>query len=128
MNRDEALEIIRAEILAQDWRLSPSRRERIREALALYADQVRSRRGFAYIHSMAGGILAYLERHGEAAKSAAIDLLKECLAHLLAFFEGRDISRAREAEIFHGVFGRFQRLKKEIRVDKKSVEPGEKQS
>ncbi len=116
MSPDDALEIIRAEILAQDWRLSPLRITRLRQALAFFVDGLEKRRGFAYIHSMAGGVLAYIEKHGNDARPAAIEFLKECLAHLAAFFEGRDISRAREAEIFHAAFGRFQKLKKDIRA------------
>ena len=117
MSPDEGLEIIRAEILAQDWRLSPASRQRLGRALDLFAGRVQGRRGFYYIHSMCGGILAYLEKHGDGARPAAIDLLKECLAHLLPFFDGRESSSAREAEIFHAAFGRFQKLKKEIRQD-----------
>ncbi len=115
MSPDEALEIIRAEIMAQDWRLSPARLARLSEALGLHAPLAVRRRGFSYIHSMCGGLIAYLEKHGDEAVPGAVDLLKECLAHLLSFFEGRDISAAREAEIFHGAYGRFMKLKQEIR-------------
>lgn len=115
MDKDEALAIIRAEILAQDWRLPPRRLARLSAALASCAGIAATRRGFSYIHSMAVGIISYLERHGDAAAAGAVDLLKECLAHLLALFEGRDISPAREARAFHGAYGRFVELKRKIR-------------
>ena len=116
MTPEEALTIIRAEIMAQDWRLSPSRLARLGRALAVHADTAAGRRGFSYLHSMCGGLIAYLERQGEAALPAAVDLLKECLAHLLCLFEGREISRAREAEMFNGAYGRFLKLKDEVRA------------
>jgi hypothetical protein len=111
---DEAIQRLKAEIMAQDWQLSRRRSERLHVAFAVLDKAVAGRRGYDYILGMARGTLEYLDRHGRVARPEALDFLKESLAHLVTIVEDRELTGAREAEIFHRAYARFKTLKKNI--------------
>ncbi len=114
ISQGQALQRIKAEIVSFDWRLNQRRIDLLSDAFSVIKDALPERKGYCYVLGMAGGALAYLERHGDAALPEALDFFKQSLAHLVTMLEEENLSEARESEIFHLVHGRFEVLKKKI--------------
>ncbi|MEN8143210.1 MAG: hypothetical protein ABFQ82_06385 [Thermodesulfobacteriota bacterium] len=123
ISQGEALQRIKAEILAFDWFLNQRRIDLLVAAFAAVKGALPGRRGYGYVLGMAGGTLAYLERHGDEALPEVLDFFKQALAYLVTMLEEGDLSQAREAEIFHLVHDRFKVLKKKVTTAKRPLLP-----
>ena len=97
---DEALERLKAEVLAQDWRLNERRINALEDAFEAIAEMARSRKSFRYVLGMARGTLDYIKKHGDSSLPEALDFFKESLAHLVSMAEEDDPDPRREEEIF----------------------------
>jgi len=115
MQEEEAFQRLRAEILAQDWRLSSRRIEALFMAFDTLERVFEARKGPVYILGMARGALDYLKRRGDEALPAALDFLKEALAHLVSIYEDENMTAGREAELFNKAYERFNKLKERIK-------------
>ena len=114
MSAAEALQYLKAEILAQDWRLSPRRIETLTRAFAAIDREVAERRALMQMLGMARATLQYIERHGNAILPGVFDFQKESLAHLVTLIEDSDLTVAREAEICQLAYERFEALKRKL--------------
>ena len=79
----EALKYIKAEILVQDWRLSPRRIDSLTRAFAAIDREVAGRRALYQMLGMARAVLEYIGRHGNAILPDVFEFQKESLAHLV---------------------------------------------
>jgi len=107
----EALKYIKAEILVQDWRLSPRRIDSLTRAFAAIDREVAGRRALYQMLGMARAVLEYIRRHGNAILPDVFDFQKESLAHLVNLIEDPDLTVARETEICQRAYERFEALK-----------------
>ena len=110
----EALKYIKAEILVQDWRLSPRRIDSLTRAFAAIDREVAGRRALYQMLGMARATLDYIERHGNAILPGVFDFQKESLAHLVTMIEDSGLTVAREAEICQLAYERFEALKRKL--------------
>jgi len=123
ISQGQALQRIKAEIVAFDWSMNQRRIDLLSDAFSVIKGALPKSRGYCYVLGMAGGALAYLERHGDAALPEALDFLKQALAHLVTMLEEENLSKTRESEIFHLMLDRFEVLKKKINTPVEAVSP-----
>jgi hypothetical protein len=114
MSVAEALQYLKAEILAQDWRLSPRRIETLTRAFAAIDREAAGRRALIQMLGMARATLEYIDRHGNAILPGVFDFQKESLAHLVNLLEDQDLTAARQAEICQLAYERFESLKRKL--------------
>lgn len=111
---DEAVQRLKAEILAPDWCLGERRALGLLQALTVVESRHRQRRVLLCLGGMARAAVAYLRSRGEAAPPEVLDFLKQALAHLVALLEEEEVETVRETEVFHKLHDRFQRLKAKL--------------
>lgn len=63
---EESIQRLKAEILAQDWRLSPRRLEAIDAAFACLKTRFKNRKGMLTILAMADSVVVYIKKREEA--------------------------------------------------------------
>lgn len=105
----------KAEIIAQDWRLSPKRADQLEAAFACLREHFKGRKATHAMLVMAANVLGYIKNHG-ASPPATIDFLKEAMAHIVNLHEELADDPVREEEIFQGLFARFTTLKEKIQL------------
>ncbi|MDH5299647.1 MAG: hypothetical protein OEV91_11575 [Desulfobulbaceae bacterium] len=121
---DESIQRLKAEILSQDWRLSPRRLELLEAAFTCLKNRFKSRKGMLAILAMADGAVDYMrKREEERVPPETIDFLKETMAHIVTLYEDHDYDPEREDELFKRVFGRFNFLKQKVQTGR--VENGD---
>ena len=111
MSLAEALQYLKAEILIQDWRLSPRRIESLSRAFAAIDREVADRRALSQMLGMARATLEYIRRHGNKILPDVFDFQKESLAQLVNIIEDPDLTDTRAREICQRVYERFMSLK-----------------
>lgn len=111
MSSEEARARIKAEILAQDWRLNRRRAEGLRLALAVVGGELAGRPSLGLLVEIAKAALVCQDRYGESAPPGVLDFLKQVLARLTDLLEDEVVSAERDAEIFNKVHGRFLELR-----------------
>ena len=111
---EEAIKHLKAEIMAQDWRINDRRLGMLDEAFKQLEPLFSERKSSRYIMGMAQGAMRYLKKHGERSLPDCLDFLKESLAHLVTIYERDDISPVKEVEIFNRAYARFRKLKQKI--------------
>jgi hypothetical protein len=114
MSVAEAVQYLKAEILAVDWRLSPRRIETLTRAFAAIDREVAGRRALMQMLGMARATLEYISRHGNAILPEVFDFQKESLAHLVNLIEDPDLTDVREAEICRLAYERFKSIKRKL--------------
>ncbi len=112
---DDAVLRLKAEIIAQDWRLSPKRAVRLDEAFVSLKGHFRERRAIHAMLVMAANVLDYIKGHGVSPPDT-IDFLKEAMAHVVSLHEELEVDLNREQEVLINLLGRFNRLKDKIRL------------
>jgi len=112
---EESIQRLKAEVLAQDWRISPRRAARLEEAFDCLSRRYNTRKATLAMLKMAGSVLGYIKTHG-GQPSETIDFLKEAMAHVVSLHEDLAYVPEREEEIFRTLFSRFGRLKEKIRT------------
>ncbi len=112
---EESIQRLRAEIIAQDWRLSPRRLESIETAFACLKKRFKTRKGMLTILAMADSVVIYIKKQDEAPPET-IDFLKESMAHIVNLYEEHDYNPDHEEELFQRLFKRYNTLKQKVQV------------
>lgn len=112
---EDAILRLKAEIIAQDWRLSPKRAEQLDASLLALRGHFKSKKAIHAMLVMAANVLGYIKSHG-ATPPETIDFLKEAMAHIVSLYEDLVDDPAKEDEIFQGLFVRFTTLKGKIKI------------
>lgn len=121
---EESIQRLKAEILAQDWRLSPRRLESIEAAFACLKTRFKTRKGMLTILAMADSVVVYIKKRDEAPPET-IDFLKETMAHVVSLYEEHDYNPDHEEELFRRIFKRYNGLKQKLQdIREQSEEPG----
>lgn len=110
---EEAIVRLKAEVIAQDWRLSPKRVEQLEAAFSSLRDCFQGRKPLHAMLVMATNVLEYIKTHGNSPPDT-IDFLKEAMAHLVNLYEELADDPAHEERTFQALFARFTILKEKI--------------
>lgn len=110
---EDAILRLKAEIIAQDWRLSPKRTEQLETAFACLRQHFADHKPIHAMLIMATNVLAYIKNRG-ASPPETIDFLKEAMAHVVNLHEDLSVDPGREEKLFQGLFTRFTTLKTKI--------------
>ncbi|MBA3014227.1 MAG: hypothetical protein KKD63_02325 [Proteobacteria bacterium] len=110
---DDAILRLKAEIIAQDWRLSPKRAEQLETAFASLRMHFANRKPLHAMLVMATNVLAYIKTRGNSPPET-IDFLKEAMAHIVNLHEDLADDPTHEEKLFRGLFTRFTSLKTKI--------------
>ncbi len=111
---EDSVKKLKAEIIAQDWRLSSKRAAGIEEAFQCLRLRFKNRKATHAILIMAGSVLDYVKKRG-GNPPETIDFLKESMAHVVNLYEDLSFDPEKEEQLFAVVFKRFQRLKDKIK-------------
>ena len=103
---EEAIKTLKAEIIAQDWRISPKRAEIIDNSLSCLQQHFKDRKATHAMLAMAIGVLEYIKKKG-GNPPATIDFVKEAMAHVVGQYEDLKYDQKREEEIFKTLFKHF---------------------
>lgn len=104
---------LKAEIIAQDWRLSPKRAKLLEASFLCLLDHFKNRKATHAMLVMAANVLDYIKNRG-ASPPDTIDFLKEAMAHIVSVYEDLADDPHREEAIFKSLFARFTTLKGKI--------------
>ena len=115
---DESLQKLKAEILAQDWRLPPRRIEPLEQAFACLTQRFKSRKHVLAILTMADSVLRYLKKQENDPPPACIDFLKEAMAHVVSIHEDGKFDPEREEALFKRVYSQFSLLKQLVQKER----------
>lgn len=110
---EDSIKKLKAEIIAQDWRLSPKRAAGLEDAFQCLRQRFKNRRATNAMLIMAGSVLEYIKNRG-GNPPETIDFLKESMAHVVNLYEDLTFDPEKEELLFAGLFKRFQRLKGRI--------------
>jgi len=119
---DESIQRLKAEILAQDWRISPRRLESIEAAFSCLQKRFKTRKGMHAILAMADSVIVYMKKQDETVAPASIDFLKEAMAHIVNLYEDHDYNPDHEEELFQRVFKRYNVLKQKLQLSRRPAE------
>jgi hypothetical protein len=112
---EEAVQRVKAEIIAPDWRLNARRIESLAEAFSCLEKRFPNRKGLKAILTMAGNVLQYIKVHGDHSPPDSIDFLKEAMADVVNLYEDVNYDPEQEKRLFKKDFAHFQRLKEKIK-------------
>ncbi|MBU0481682.1 MAG: hypothetical protein KKG47_11335 [Proteobacteria bacterium] len=117
---EEAVQLLKIEIMAQDWSLSSRRATGVGEALKVLHPFMKGRKGAIHIMGMARGALDHIVLHGREVRPEVMDFLKAALANIVTLYEDEGAGGgAREAELFHRTYDNFKKLKAMVAGRKK---------
>ena len=88
-SEDKVVARLRAEVLAPDWQLSDNRLQALQQALPLMIGLFKGRAKARALVEMALQTSRYIGKRRRY-ESKALDLLKECLAHIVSLYEEPD--------------------------------------
>ncbi len=111
---EEAIKRLKAEVIAQDWRLSPKRADSLEEAFQCLRQHFKTRKAIQAMLIMAGSVLEHIRRRN-GKPPETIDFLKEAMAHIVSLYEDLDDEPGREKSVFDTLFRRFQDLKQRLK-------------
>lgn len=117
---EESIKRLKAEIIAQDWRISPKRTEMIETALLCLQQHFQERKATHAMLIMALSVLDYIRKKGSNPPET-VDFLKETMANVVGQYEDLEYSPLREEEIFRSLFAHFSKLKELIKTGRKPV-------
>ncbi len=115
---DESIRTLKAEILAQDWRLPPRRIEPLEASFACLKQRFNTRKHTLAILGMAEAVIQYLKKRETVPDPLFIDFLKEAMAHVVNIYEEGKFDPEREAILCNRIYGRFNILKEKIKAEK----------
>ncbi|MEN8256317.1 MAG: hypothetical protein ABFS09_00455 [Thermodesulfobacteriota bacterium] len=104
----EAIQQLRAEIIAPDWQLSPQRIVRLKAAFAALNSYFHGRPHPLALLRMASSAINHFEKDDPQAD--AMDFLKEDMAHIVNAYEDDEHDPAKEKETASRAYKRFLRL------------------
>ncbi len=119
---EESIQRLKAEIIAQDWRLSPNRTQQLEAALACLKNRYKTRKATHAMLMMAASVLTHIKKHG-AKPPETIDFIKEAMAHVVGLHEDLTFVPEKEDKIFKGLYKRFTLLKKKINSSQIRTQP-----
>jgi len=108
---DESIQIFKAEIIAQDQRLSARRSEALLEACACLKLRFNSRKNVLALLGMAEGVIQYLRKRDDGADPEGLDFLKETLAHVVNIYEEGKFDPQREEQLGQRMYKHFTALR-----------------
>jgi hypothetical protein len=115
---EEAIQRIKAEIIAPDWRLSAKRIESLAAAFTCLQERFDNRKRLRNIITMAGNVLQYIKVKGDNSPPDSVDFLKEAMADIVNLYEEGGDDPEREERVFKKVLAHFQQLKEGIKSHK----------
>lgn len=119
---EESIQRLKAEIIAQDWRISPNRASQLEASFACLRQRFKSRKATHAMLVMAGSTLEHIKKKG-GNPPETIDFLKEAMAHVVNLYEDLSYDPDREEQLFQKLFRRFNLLKEKIKQKKNSYPP-----
>ena len=120
---EESIIHLKAEIIAQDWRVSPKRAVMIEKSLSCLQQHFIDRKTTYAMLSMAKSVLEYI-RNNKGAPPETIDFLKESMAHVVEQYENLQYDQKNEEKVFNALFRHFTLLKRLIKSgNKKAPKP-----
>lgn len=111
---EEAIRQLKAEIIAQDWRISPKRAEMIGNSISCLQQHFVDRKETRAMLAMAQSVLDYIRNNG-AKPPETIDFLKEAMAHVVEQYESLQYDKKDEEKVFKALFHHFSHLKERIK-------------
>ncbi len=108
ISTDEAIQQLRAEIIAPDWQLSPQRINRLKAAFARLNSYFKGRSHPLALLRMAASVIAHFEK--DDSQPNAIDFLKEDMAHIVTLYEEDEENPEQEKLIVSRAYKHFLRL------------------
>ena len=111
---DEAIQLLKLEVLAQDWSLSSRRATAVGEALKDLSPHFKGRKGATHILKMVRGTLDHIALHDRETRPEVMDFLKAAMANIIILHENETVGAPREAELFHRTYDNFKKLKAEV--------------
>jgi hypothetical protein len=121
---EEAVQLIKAEIIAPDWRLSAKRIESLTAAFVSLQERFGSRKRLKDIITMAVNVLQYIKIKGDNSPPDSVDFLKEAMADIINLYEEGIDDSGGDERVFKKVLGHFQRLKERIKLHKARRQAG----
>lgn len=115
---EESIQRLKAEILAQDWRLSQHRVEQLKASFNCLKQRFRSRKAAYAIIVMADNVLDYVKKKGDSSPPDSVDFVKEAMAHIVTLYEDMEFEPEKEKRLFNAIFFRFNKLKEKIKAEK----------
>jgi hypothetical protein len=115
---EEAVQRVKAEIIAPDWRLSAKRIESLAAAFACLQERFGNRKRLRDIITMAGNVLQYIRIKGDNSPPDSVDFLKEAMADIVNLYEEGSDDPERDERVFKKALAHFQQLKERIRIHK----------
>lgn len=122
---DESLQKLKAEILAQDWRLPPKRIEPLEQAFACLKQRFKSRKHVYAILTMGESVLLHLKKQEGDPPPQCLDFLKEAMAHVVSIYEDGKFNPEDEEALFKRVYSQFTLLKQLVQKEKQCSGLGE---
>jgi hypothetical protein len=113
---DEAIQRIKAEIIAPDWRLSPKRIDSLVGVFAHMQERYRNRKKMRDIITMADNVLQYIKVKGDNSPPDSVDFLKEAMADIVNLHEEGEGHR--DEIVFRKIYAHFHHLKEKIKTHK----------
>lgn len=113
-----AIQVLRAEIIAPTWEISPQRLVQLRAALSDLNVFFATRPHALALLKMATSVVVHIEQQDSQAK--AVDFLKEAMAHIVSLYEDDEYDPEREKETASRAYKRFLRLN--INFSKESLQ------
>lgn len=112
---DESIQKLKAEIIAQDWRLPQRRIEPLTAAFTCLRNRFKNRKNLFAILTMANNVLKYLEKHDSTVHPDFIEFLKEAMAHVVNIYEENKLAPDKEAQLFKKMYSQFNCLQQKVR-------------
>lgn len=117
---EDSIARLKAEIIAQDWRISPKRAEMIAASLSCLQQHFQDRKKTHAMLSMAQSVLEHIRTRG-GNPPETVDFLKEAMAHVVSQYEDLKYDPNREEEVFKSLFIHFNNLKEKIKAAPKKI-------
>lgn len=117
---DESIQKLKAEILSQDWSLSPRKIEPLAAAFICLKNRFSNRKNLLAILTMADSVLQFAKKREASLPPEFIDFLKETMAHIVTIYEDNKFDPDKEAEVFKRVYAKFTRLREKVKAQQGS--------
>ena len=121
LSPEESIQRLKAEIIAQDWRLPEKRATLLTAALHALKGSFNNRKAAFAVLIMASNILRYLQKMNGQQVAGTVDFLKEALAHIVTFYEAPMRDLVQEKKICNMLYRRFNQLKEKIQASQQGA-------
>lgn len=118
---DESINKFKAEIISQDWSLSPKKIPPLQAAVSCLKNNFSGRRNLIAMLNMIGSVLAYAQRRKDSVSPEFVDFIKETMAHVVNSYEEETVDLEEEARLCKRVYADYCRLKEKASAEKDAV-------